>query len=184
MSLYARRTKDDLANEREMLLRRGFRFEEPLSLTIFESETNIVVGHACGVLYFSKVLSQTTWESISVIKSLATDDLTQMVFGREYFAIPNRWPKNRDILVLHEPVYCADEVDVEDILAQVWHFVDEYYAVKLDAAYQRQTTMGEARLCNKLVMQYIGGQECDDGLLRYDYNRAMFLSDTFSIEDC
>ena len=181
MSLYTKRTKDDLASEREMLLRRGFRFEEPLSLTVFESGTGIVVGHVCGVMYFSKVLSQTSWESISKIKSLATDDLTQMVFGREYFSIPNKWPKKRNILVLHEPVYSADEVDVEDILAQVWHFVDRYYAVKLDAAYQRQMTMGEARFCNKLVMRYIGGEQSDDGLLRYNFNREMILSETSSI---
>lgn len=184
MNLYAKRTKDDLASEREMLLRRGFRFEEPLSLTVFESETNIVVGHICGVLYFLDVLAQTSWESLSRVKSPATDDLTQMVFEREYLSMPNRWPQKSNILVLHEPVYCEDKVDVEDILAQVWHFVDEYYAVKLDTAYQRQTTTGEARLCNKLAMRYIGGPESDDGLLHYDYNGEMFLSETFSIEDC
>lgn len=75
----------------------------------------------------------------------------------------------------------ADEVDVEDILAQVWHFVDRYYAVKLDTTYQRQMTMGEARFCNKLVMRYIGGEQSDDGLLRYNFNREMFLSETSSI---
>jgi len=160
---------EDLATERKMMLCRGFRFEEPLSLTIFEYGTDIVMGHICGVLYFSHLLSQTTNELLSDTQSLMTDDLTRIVFAREYHSQTGGWNTERNLLVLHDPVCIVDEIDVEEVLDQVWQFVDWYYSVRLDAVYQQKNGMRGTRFSNGLVLRYICRNEVETGLLQYEY---------------
>lgn len=169
MALYSKRTREDYVTERKMMLYRGFRFEEPLSLTIFEYGTDIVMGHVCGVLYFSNVLSQTPDELLCDAQSLMTDDLTRMIFAREYRAETGGWHIKRNLFVLHDPVCVVDEIDVEEVLDQVRKFVDWYYSVSLNAVYQQKNGMRGTRFCNGLVLRYICRDEVETGLLQYEY---------------
>lgn len=169
MNLYASRTNEDLATERKMLLRRGFRFEEPLSLTVFESGTDIVMGHICGVLYFPEVLAQTSWELLSETKSLMTDDLTRNVFEKEYLSIAPEWQAKRTVLVLHDPVWVSDSIFIEQLLEEVKEFVECYYSEEIKAVYQQRNDLYEVKLSNGLVMCHIVGCEIEGGLTRYEY---------------
>lgn len=179
MALYAKRTKEDLVTERKMLLRRGFRFEEPLSLTIFECDTNIVVGHICGILYFSDVLEQTLWKQVAGVKSIMSDDLTRLVFEREYFLTDDDWESKRNVLVLHDPALVSDDIFIEEMLDQVRAFVEWYYSVEIDAVYQKITDMRAIRFANGLVTRYICRNEIENGLLLYEYENDDSIGSEF-----
>lgn len=129
--LHISRTTGDKAYERQVELSRGYRFEEPISLTMYDDEMENEVGFIHGTIYFADVLSEFRPGVIQQIRdSLVTDELTRSILKREY--LPQM---SRNVLVLREPIICASYISQEDVLEALQEFVESYYGYSINAIY-------------------------------------------------
>lgn len=125
------RTTGDKAMERQVELSRGNRFEEQISLTMYDAETENEVGFIHGTIYFADVLSEFCPEVIRRVQSdPLTDEMTRSVLKREYTS-----PTNRNVLMLAEPIAVASYISQEDVLEALQEFVESFYGYTLHAIY-------------------------------------------------
>ena len=117
------RTTGDKAMERQVELSRGNRFEEPVSLTMYDAETENEVGFIHGTIYFADVIRRVQNDPL-------TDEMTCSVLEREYTS-----PTDRNVLTLAEPIAIASYISQEDVLEALQEFVESYYGYTLHAIY-------------------------------------------------
>lgn len=125
------RTTGDKAMERQVELSRGNRFEEQISLTMYDAETENEVGFIHGTIYFADVLSEFCPEVIQRVQNdPLTDEMTRSILKREYTS-----PTNRNVLMLSEPITIASYISQEDVLEALQEFVASFYGYTLHAIY-------------------------------------------------
>ncbi|HJB04435.1 MAG TPA: hypothetical protein H9715_01645, partial [Candidatus Merdibacter merdigallinarum] len=109
-TIYAKRSAKDFVIERQMELCRGFRFEEMLSLTFYESDSLLEMGHLSGILYLRNLVAELSEDTLKSIESPTTDVLTQNVFHQEFAR-----GVFRNVILLHEPLVYSAKLPVDTV---------------------------------------------------------------------
>lgn len=167
--LYISRTIGDKAMERQVELSRGNRFEEQISLTMYDAETENEVGFIHGTIYFADVLSEFRPEVIQHVQNHPlTSLMTRSILEREYTS-----PTNRNVLMLAEPIAIASYISQEDVLEALQEFVESYYGYTLHAIYSYNSSDEKLPRYQSDGRQYVfyPGEDITDveGLYFYKY---------------
>ena len=92
------RTTGDKAMERQVELSRGNRFEEQISLTMYDAETENEVGFIHGTIYYANILSEFYSQVVRRVQNNPlTDEMVRSTHEWKYASLTNR-----NILMLAE----------------------------------------------------------------------------------
>lgn len=162
-TIYAKRSAKDFVIERQMELCRGFRFEEMLSLTFYESDSLLEMGHLSGILYLRNLVAELPADVLKSIESPTTDALTQNVFHQEFAR-----GALRNVLVLHEPLVYSAKLPVDTVLGELQNFVSFYYGHLVGAIYSPAEEPACAYTASGDMVCY-PGRRIANNLLCYEY---------------
>lgn len=162
-TIYAKRSAKDFVIERQMELCRGFRFEEMLSLTFYESDSLLEMGHLSGILYLWNLVAELPADVLKSIESPTTDALTQNVFHQEFAR-----GALRNVLVLHEPLVYSAKLPADAVLGELQNFVSFYYGQLVGAIYSPAEEPACAYTASGDMVCY-PGRRTGNNLLCYEY---------------
>lgn len=125
------RTIGDEAMERQVELSKENRFDEQISLTMYNAETENEVGFIHGTIYFSNILSELYPEVIRRVQNNPlTDEMIRSTFERKYTSLTNH-----NVLMLAEPIAITSCILQDDVLEALQKFVESFYGYTLYAIY-------------------------------------------------